>query len=113
MLPYNVSIRHSGCNPDKPIVKFVRKSTFKAVSTSSVLPCKPVSDSNVCSSKFVSTSSVRPSKPVCGSNALLSKPTTSINARPSKPISGSNVRFHPSKVDQMSTRNIWELNSKK
>ena len=33
----------------------------------------------------------------------------------SKPLGGSKVdsAFHPSKVDKMSTRNIWELSGKK
>ena len=64
MLPCNVSIRNSVCNPDKPIVKYVRKSIFKSASTSSVLPGKPNSDSNFRSSKLVSASSVRPGKPI-------------------------------------------------
>ena len=94
MLPCNMSVRNSVCNPDKPIVNYVRKSIFKSVSTSSVRRGKPISDSNVRSSKLVSASasSVRPSKPIHGSNVGLSKPITSSNTRPSKPISGSSVR---------------------
>ena len=38
MLPCNVSALNSICNPDKPTVKCVRKSIYKFVSTSSVLP---------------------------------------------------------------------------
>ena len=59
-LSYNVSVRNSVCNPDKPIVKFVCKSIFKAVSTSSVLPFKSVSNSNARSSKLISASSICP-----------------------------------------------------
>ena len=63
MLPCNVSVRNSVYNPDKPIVKYVHKSIFKSVSTSSVCRGKPISDSNVPSSKLssASVSSVRPS----------------------------------------------------
>ena len=55
MLPCNVSVRHSVCNPGKPIVKYVRKSVFKSASTSSVHRGKPISDSNVrlCSSNKI------------------------------------------------------------
>ena len=90
----NVSVRNSVSNPDKPIVKYVCKSIFKSVSTSSVRRGKPISDSNVRSRKLVSASasSVRPSKPIHGKNVRLSKPITSSNTRPSKPIRGSNVR---------------------
>ena len=93
MLSCNVSVRNSVCNPDKATVKCVRKSLFKSVSTSSVRRGKPISDSNVCSSKLVSASAsfVRPNKPIHSSNVRLSKPITSSNTRPSKPISGSNV----------------------
>ena len=38
MLPCNVSVPNSVCNPDEPTVKCVRKSIYKFVSTSSVLP---------------------------------------------------------------------------
>ena len=93
MLSCNVSVRNSVCNLDKATVKCVRKSLFKSVSTSSVRRGKPISDSNVCSSKLVSASAsfVRPNKPIHSSNVRLSKPITSSNTRPSKPISGSNV----------------------
>ena len=66
MLPCNVSARNSVCNLDKSIEKYVRKSIFKSVSTSSVRRGKPISDSNVHSSKLVSASasSVRTSKPM-------------------------------------------------
>ena len=91
MLPCNISLRNSVCNPDKPIVKYVRKSIFKSISASSVRRGKPIGDSNVRSSKLVSASasSVRPSKHIHGSNVRLSKPITSSNIRPSKPISRS------------------------
>ena len=59
MLPCNMSVRNSVGNLDKPIVKYVRKSIFKSVGTSSALPGKPISDSNVRSSKLNSASSVR------------------------------------------------------
>ena len=50
ILPCNVSVRNSICDPEKPIVKFACKYLFKTVNTantSSVLPGKPISDSNV------------------------------------------------------------------
>ena len=92
MLPCNVSVRNSVCNLDRTTVRYVCKSIYKSVSTCSVLPGKPIRNSNVCSSKLVSASSVRPSKPIYGSNARLSKPITSSIAHPSKLVSGSNVR---------------------
>ena len=92
MLPCNVSVRNSVCNPDKPTIKCVRKSIYKFVSTSSVLPGKPIRDSSVCSSKLVNASSVRSRRPSHGSNVRLSKPITSSIARPSKLVSGTNVR---------------------
>ena len=55
-------IYNSVCNPDKPIVEYVRKSIYKSVRTSSVLPSKPNSDGNVRSSKLVNASTVRQSK---------------------------------------------------
>ena len=93
MLPCNMSVRNSVYNPDKFIVKYVRKSIFKSVSTSSVRRGKPISDSNIRSSKFISASasSVCPSEPIHGINIRLSKRFTSSNTRPIKPISGSNV----------------------
>ena len=91
ILPCNVFVWDSVCNPDKSTVKYVCKSIFKSVSTCSVLLVKPIQNSNVCSSKLVIASSVRPSKPVYGSNAHLSKPITPSIARPSKLVSGSNV----------------------
>ena len=54
MLPCNVSVRNSVCNPDKPTVKCVRK--YKFISPSSVLPGKPICDSNVRSSKLINAS---------------------------------------------------------
>ena len=42
ILPCKVSVRNSLCNPDKPTVKCVRKSIYKFVSTSSVLPGKSI-----------------------------------------------------------------------
>ena len=68
MLPCNVSVGNSICNPDKPTVKYVRKS---------------ICDSNDRSSKLVNASYVCPSKLVHGSNACLNKPITSSIARPS------------------------------
>ena len=91
MLPCNVFVRNPVCNTDKPIVKYVRKFIFKSVSISSVLPGKPIRDSNVCSSKLVSACSVLTSKPVHASNVRLSKPITSSIARPSKLVTGSNA----------------------
>ena len=93
MLPCNVPVCNSVCNPDKPIVKYVRKSIFKSVSTSSIRQGKPISDSDDRSCKLVSASasSVCPSKPIHGSNVCLSKPITSSNTRQSKSISGSSV----------------------
>ena len=52
MLPCNVSVCNSVCNPDKPTVKCVRISIYKFVSTTSVLPGKPIHDSNIRSSKL-------------------------------------------------------------
>ena len=92
MLPCNVSVRNSVCNLDRTTVRYVRKSIYKSVSTCSVLPGKPIRNSNVRSSKLVSASSVRPSKPIYGSNARLSKPITCSIVRPRKLVSGSNVR---------------------
>ena len=66
MLPSNVSVRNSFCNPDKPTVKCIRKSLYEFFSTSYVLPVKPSRDSNVRSSKLVNTSSVCSSKPIHG-----------------------------------------------
>ena len=93
MLPCNMSVRKTVCNPDKPTVKCVRKSIYNFVSTNSVFPGKPIRGSNVCSSKLVNTSSVRSSKPLHDSIVRLSKPITSSIARPSKLVSGSNVRY--------------------
>ena len=93
MLPCNMSVRKTVCNPDKPTVKCVRKSIYNFVSTSSVIPGKPIRDSNVCSRKLVNTSSVRSSKALHDSIVRLSKPITSSIARPSKLVSGSNVRY--------------------
>ena len=62
MLPCNVSVGNSICNPDKLTVKYVRKS---------------ICGSNDRSNKLVNASYVCPSKPVHGSNARLSKPITS------------------------------------
>ena len=56
ILPFNVPLHNSVCNPDKPIVKYVHKSISKFVSTSSVLLGKPITDGNVLSSKLVSAS---------------------------------------------------------
>ena len=50
MLPYNVSVFSSICKPDNPFKKCVSKFVFKLVSTSSVLPGKPISISDVGSS---------------------------------------------------------------
>ena len=91
MLPCNVSVRNPVCNTDKPIVKYVRKFIFESVSIRSVLPGKPIRDSNVCSSKLVSACSVLTSKPIQASNVRLSKPITSSIARPSKLVTGSNA----------------------
>ena len=93
MLPCNMSVRKTVCNPDKTTVKCVRKSIYNFVSTSSVLPGKPIRDSNVFSRKLVNTSSVRSSKALHDSIVHLSKPITSSIARPSKLVSGSNVRY--------------------
>ena len=68
MLPCNVSVGNSICNPDKPTVKYVRKT---------------ICDSNNRSSKLVNGSYVCPGKSVHGSNARLNKPITSSIARPS------------------------------
>ena len=68
VLPCNISVQNSVCNLDKLIVKYVRKSVYKSFRINSVLPGKPISESNVRSTKFVSASSVRPSKPIHGSN---------------------------------------------
>ena len=97
MLPCKLSVRNSACNPDKSTVRYVRKYIYKSVSTCSVLPGKPIRNSNVHSSKLVSSSSVRPSKP----NAHLSKPITSSVTRSSN-VSGSNVRsIKPVKVSSI------------
>ena len=69
-----MSVCNSVCNPDKPTVKCVCKSIYKFVSTSFVLPGKPICDSNVRSSKRVNASSVRSSKPIHDTNVRLSKP---------------------------------------
>ena len=63
MIVCNVSVHNSICFPDKPIVKYVRKSIYKSVSTSSVVPSKHISDSNAHSSKILSSSSIRPTNP--------------------------------------------------
>ena len=42
MLSCNMSIRNSVCNPDKPIVNYVRKPFLKSFCTSSVLPALPL-----------------------------------------------------------------------
>lgn len=68
MLSFNVSVCNSVFGPDKPIVKYVHKSIYKSVSTSSLLPGKHISDCNVSSNKLLSASSVRPSKLNRGSN---------------------------------------------
>ena len=47
MLPCNMSVRKTVCNLDKPTVKCVLKSIYNFVSTTSVLPGKPIRDSNV------------------------------------------------------------------
>ena len=47
MLPCNVSVRNFVWNSDKPTIKYVRKSIFKSISTSSALPGKPISNSTV------------------------------------------------------------------
>ena len=110
MLPCNVSVRKTVCNPDKPTVKCVHKSIYNFVSTSSVLPCKPLHDSNVCSSKLVNTSSVHSSKPLHDSIVRLSKAMTSSIARPSKLVSGSNVHYiKPVSVSSIdpSKKNLW------
>ena len=115
MLPCNKFVRKTVCNPNKLTVKCVRKSIYKFVSTSSVVPgkpirdsnvrscklvnsnfvrsSKPIHDSNVRSCKLVNTNFVRSSKPIHDSNVRLSKPITSSIARPSKLVSGSNVRY--------------------
>ena len=95
MLSCNVSVRNSVCNPDKSTVKYVRKSIHKSVSTYSVLPGKPIRDSNVCSSKLVSATSVRQSKLVNGSNVRSIKPVSVSSVCPSKQTCCSNIR--PSK----------------
>ena len=77
MLLCNVSVRNSVGNPDKPTVKCVHKSIFKFFSTSSVLPGKPIHDSNVRSIKLVNASFICSSKPSHGSNVHLSKLITS------------------------------------
>ena len=92
MLSFNVSVCNSVFGPDKPIVKYVHKSIYKSVSTSSLLPDKLIIDSNVCSNKLVSFSSIRSSKPIHGSNVCLSKSITSRIACLCKSISGSDVR---------------------
>ena len=68
MLPCNYLFLIPTVISDTPIVIFFRKSGFKLVSNSSILPGKQISDSNVCSSKLVRASSVRPSKSIRGSN---------------------------------------------
>ena len=82
MLSCKVSVRNSVCKTDKPTVKYIRKSIYKSVGTSSGLPGKLICDINVRSSKLVSAISVRPSKPIHGSNAHLGRPVTSSIARP-------------------------------
>ena len=47
MVSCNMSIRNSICNPDKPIVKYVRKPFLKSFCTSSAIPAQPFSDTNV------------------------------------------------------------------
>ena len=42
MLPCNVSVCNPVCNPEKPVVKYVRKSIYKSVTTSSVRLGKPI-----------------------------------------------------------------------
>ena len=64
MLPGNMSLRKTVCNPDKPTIKCVRKTIYKFVSTSSALPGKPIRYSNFRSCKLVNNSSVRSSKPI-------------------------------------------------
>ena len=91
MLPCNYLFLIQTVISDKPIVICFRKSGFKSVSNSSILPGKQISDSNVCSNKLVRASSVRPSKSIRGSNVCLIKSITSSNARLSKSISGSNA----------------------
>ena len=71
-LPRIVPVRNSVC---------FSKSIFKVVSASSVLPSKPIFDSNV-----------PPSKTVSASNVSLSKPADTIIFHPSKPIIGGNIR---------------------
>ena len=46
MLPCNVSVHNFVCDSDMPTVKHVHKSIHKFVSTSSVLPGKPIHVSN-------------------------------------------------------------------
>ena len=93
MLPCNMSVRKTVCNPDKPTVKCVHKSIYKFVCTSSVLQGKLIRDSNVHSCKLVNTSSNRSSKPIHDSTVGMSKPITSSIAHPSKLVSGSNVCY--------------------
>ena len=50
MLPCHVTVRNFVCNPDKTTVKYIHKSIYKSVSTSSILPGKLIHDSNVRSS---------------------------------------------------------------
>ena len=64
MLHFNVSVRNSVSNPDKSIVKFVCKSIFKTVSTSSFPPGKSISNIIGRSSKLIDANFVRPSKPI-------------------------------------------------
>ena len=92
MLLCNMFVRKTVCNPDSPTKKCVRKSIYKFVSTSSVLPGKRIRDGNIRLCKLVNTSSIRSSKPIHDSIVRLSKPITSSIAHPSKLVSGSIVR---------------------
>ena len=96
MLPCNVSVRNSVCNPDKPTVKYVRKSIYKSASTSSIRPGKSIRDSNVHLKKPITSSITRPSKLVSDTNVRSIKPVGVGSICPSKQTCGSNVR--PSKT---------------
>ena len=90
MLPYNVSVRNSVCNPDKPTIKCVRKSInlLVLVLFFQVNPFVIVMFVQVNSLMLVCSS-----KPIHGSNFHLSKPITSNIACPNKLVSGSNVCY--------------------
>ena len=93
MLPCNMPVRKTVCNPDKPIVKCGGKSIYNFVSTNSVLPANPFVIVMFVQVNWLNISSVRSSKPLHDSFVRLSKHITSSIVRPGKFVSGSNVRY--------------------